>query len=91
MVPLPEVGNLISRTALTIRFLHFLARAHVQSRKSRVALCKTLPLEYWREEGVQEQSAARLRKTLPLKYWREEGVQEQSAARSDLTNSLEGS
>ena len=34
MVPLPEVRNPISGTALTVRFLHFLARAHVQSRKS---------------------------------------------------------
>ena len=46
MVPLPEMGNPISRTALTVRFLHFLARAHVQSRKSGVALRKTLPTEY---------------------------------------------
>jgi hypothetical protein len=32
MVPLPEMGNPISSTALTVHFLHFLALAHVQSR-----------------------------------------------------------
>ncbi len=46
MAPLPEVGNPISRTALTVRFLYILAWAHVKSRKSRVALRKTLPPEY---------------------------------------------
>ena len=34
MVPVPEVRNHISRTALTVHFFHFLARVPLQSRKS---------------------------------------------------------
>jgi hypothetical protein len=35
MVPVPEVGNHIAGTALTVRFFRFLARANVQSRTER--------------------------------------------------------
>jgi hypothetical protein len=35
MVPVPEVGNPISGTALTVCVFRFLARAHVQSRTER--------------------------------------------------------
>ena len=38
IVPLPEVRNHISGTALTVSFFCFRARAHVQSRKKRLAL-----------------------------------------------------
>jgi hypothetical protein len=33
MVPVPEVGNHISGTALTVRFFRFLARAHVSHKQ----------------------------------------------------------
>jgi hypothetical protein len=42
MVPVPEVRNHISGTALTVRFFRFLARAPLQSRKSlgkQIGLC----------------------------------------------------